>query len=237
MSGIYFNPFDGKFIALPQKIGKSDSPTFAGMEVTGDLIVSGNTVTVTDLTVSDKTITVAFGAPTGAEADGGGFIIDGANIEFLYNHAETAMTLNSDLLPAANATFNIGSDAYQWNDATFSGTVKSSAFDTQDISVTSGSLATTTVSETVLVSVDAVTVRSGKFVIQGVSGSESQVTEVLVTHDGISAASTEYAIVFTGLNKLFDVRADVDAGNLRLLVTSSTANSTTYRVMQSLLLE
>lgn len=455
MSGIYFNPFDGKFITLPQKIGKTDSPTFAGMEITGDLTVSGNTVTVQDLEVSDKTITVAFGAPSGVEADGGGFIIDGANIEFLYKHAETAMALNSDFLPSIDSTFDIGSSDYQWADAWFSGNVSISgdisnldtinfdttfkngpgtftpgrlgwdddtgtlnlgldgnqtvlhigqetlyliknqsgvqidkgdvvmfagavgqsgrilgqkaiadgtfpaktmmgiatenipngedgyvthfgkirsinttgqsgetwqngdilyisptvpggltnvqplapnlkisvaavinahanngsifvrpllgvkidelhnvnaetaidndilvfnngvwapsstatltAFNTSNGSITSNTVTTTSTSTTptVIMSVNASEFRSGKLVLQAVSGGESHVTEVLVTHNGTNASFTEYGIVYTD-EPLFDVTADIDGGNLRLLVTSASTETTEYRLMEKL---
>jgi hypothetical protein len=236
MAGIYFNPFDGKFIALPQKIGKNDSPTFAGMEITGDLVVSGNTVSVSDLTIADKTVTVAFGSPSGSDSDGGGFIIGGANIEFLYNHSETAMTLNTDLLPSSNTAYDIGSTSLRWKDGWFSSSITASSFKTSSLSVSSNTLTTSTTAETVLISVSSTSFRSGKFIVQAVSESNSQVSEILVTHDNTSAVSTEYGIVFTGADILFNIRSDINDGNLRLLVTSTTSTTTTYNVTQTFMI-
>jgi hypothetical protein len=152
MSGVYFNPFDGKLFTVPQKIGKADSPTFANLTLTGDLIVSGNSTTTADLFVEDKTITLAFGSASAALSDGAGIIIDGANIKFLYDHSETAMTLNSDLLPEANATFDIGSSGLRWKDGWYSATVTANTFAgdliSSSVTITGGTISNTTIGAT-----------------------------------------------------------------------------------------
>ena len=53
-------------------------------------------------------------------------------------------------------------------------------------------------------------------------------------HDGSTAYATEYAIIRTG-NNLFNIDVDIQSSNVRILTTSASANSTTYKVMVTLL--
>ena len=73
-------------IAIGQPVGTTDSVTFAGMTVSGNLQVNGTTTTVnsTTLDVADKNITIAKGAANAAAADGGGITVDGANATLTY---------------------------------------------------------------------------------------------------------------------------------------------------------
>lgn len=69
----------------------------ADLNVTGDLNITGdiNSVSVTDLDVLDKTITLGVNGTASAN-DGGGIIINGANAEFIWDNTNTQMTLNKD---------------------------------------------------------------------------------------------------------------------------------------------
>jgi len=69
----------------------------ADLNVTGDLNITGdiNSVSVTDLDVLDKTITLGVNG-TAAANDGGGIIINGAGAEFIWDNTNTQMTLNKD---------------------------------------------------------------------------------------------------------------------------------------------
>ena len=59
--------------------------------------------------------------------------------------------------------------------------------------------------------------------------SETQLSELLLTHNGSTAVATEYGVVYTsGILASFDV--DISGGNMRLLATSASTNSTTYNV-------
>jgi len=75
---------------MNQNVRTTDSPTFASLTLTGDLNITGdiNTVTVNDLDVQDKTITVAAGAASSSAADEAGLIIGGAGSKILWDHAE-----------------------------------------------------------------------------------------------------------------------------------------------------
>ena len=66
--------------------------------VQGDLNITGdiNTVSATDLDVSDKSITAGVGG-TASTNDGGGFKLSGAGVEFIWDNPNTQMTLNKDL--------------------------------------------------------------------------------------------------------------------------------------------
>ena len=94
----------------------ADSATFTSdVVVGGNLIVNGTTTTInsTELLIDDKTITVASGATTPAEADSSGIIIDGTDgASMLYRGAtdtfdfNRGVILDSTLEVTNNATFN-----------------------------------------------------------------------------------------------------------------------------------
>lgn len=84
----------------------------------------------------------------------------------------------------------------------------------------------------VLNSFSTSTVRSAKYIVQISSGSEYQVVEVLVIHNGSTAFATYYADLRTGSN-LTEFAVQVSGGNCELLVTPYNAvtkyrASTTY---------
>ena len=99
----------------------------------------------------------------------------------------------------------------------------------------SGSTANT--DQTQIASFAAATYSSGKFVIQAtdsVSG-EVHVTELLIVHDGTTASATEYGTIHTGSSPLATYDVDIDTGNVRVLATAASTNSTTYKVTENLI--
>ena len=78
---------------------------------------------------------------------------------------------------------------------------------------------------------------NAKFIvgIKDTATGDSQVSELLVTHDGTDAFSTEYGVVFTGNSALASFVVDIDAGNVRLRASTISANETVYTVSQTLL--
>jgi len=105
-----------------------------------------------------------------------------------------------------------------------------SAFD-----ITGNTVTTTTTDSTTLFSFSTATYGSGKFVVQATDNTKRQVTEILVVHDGVTAYATEYAIIRTNGN-LFNLEVDIDSNNVRLKTTSTSSNSTTYKVTSNLVL-
>jgi hypothetical protein len=94
-----------------------------------------------------------------------------------------------------------------------------------------------TVTKTQISSFAAASYRSGKLIVQAydsVTG-EVQISEILLAHNGTIASATEYGVVFTGSNALVTYDVDISGGNVRLLATRSTANSTQYKVSETLM--
>jgi hypothetical protein len=96
-------------------------------------------------------------------------------------------------------------------------------------------LATTT--KTQIASFAVASFRSAKLIVQAydsVTG-EVHISELLVAHNGTTASSTEYGVVFTGANPLAVYDVDISSGNVRLLAQRTSANSTQYKVSETLM--
>jgi hypothetical protein len=93
---------------------------------------------------------------------------------------------------------------------------------------------TTSTTQTALASFAAASYGSGKFFIQATQGSARQISELIVTHNGTTSTATEYGIVKTG-STLYNVTVDINSGNVRLLVTSTSATSTVYKTTYTLI--
>ncbi len=95
--------------------------------------------------------------------------------------------------------------------------------------------ATTTLATTTQSSIDsfaATKFRSCKYTVQitDTVSSEYQVTEILLIHDGTNSYVTTYGIIHTGSAELVTFDTDVNLGNVRLLATGASANSTVYKI-------
>ena len=73
-------------ISIGQAVATTDSPTFADLTITGNLNITGdiNSYNVTDLDVTDQTITLGSGQIE-ANSGGSGIIIDGASASILWD--------------------------------------------------------------------------------------------------------------------------------------------------------
>lgn len=101
---MYFRGVDNntEFNALYLDMSNNGNATFSGsvtatdLTLTGNLNITGdiNSTSVTDLDVTDKTITIAKGAADSATADGAGLIVDGASASLLYDHTGTQWEFN-----------------------------------------------------------------------------------------------------------------------------------------------
>jgi len=95
---------------------------------------------------------------------------------------------------------------------------------------------TSTTSATQIASFAVATYGGAKFVVTAhdtVAG-ERYIVEILVTHDGTTAFSTEYAQVATS-TALATYTVDINSGNVRLLATAASSNATNYRVVETLI--
>ena len=94
-----------------------------------------------------------------------------------------------------------------------------------------------TVTKTQVASFPVASFRSGKLIVQAydsVTG-EVQISELLVAHNGTTASATEYGVVFTGTSSIVIYDVDISAGNVRLLAVRTTANSTQYKISETLM--
>ena len=93
-------------------------------------------------------------------------------------------------------------------------------------------LATTT--QTEIASFSATSYGGGKFVITAKDGSNRHICELLVTHDGTTAVATQYGSIYTS-TELATYNVDISSGNVRILATSASTNSTVYKVAETLM--
>ena len=90
---------------------------------------------------------------------------------------------------------------------------------------------TTATTQVTVASYNATTYDGIKVVITAhdSAATERSITELLITHDGTTAVATEYAQVNTATAlATFDV--DISGGNVRILATPASTNSTAFTV-------
>jgi len=97
------------------------------------------------------------------------------------------------------------------------------------------SATTTTISPTAVSSWSATTYGGAKIIIEAKTGSNRHITEMVITHDGTTAIATEYASVWTA-SQLASFDVDINGGDVRLIVTAASTDSTNYKVTQILML-
>ena len=130
-------------------------------------------------------------------------------------------------IDTANASFRVADFA---SNVTYVGKVVLKS----DSEIVTGNTTLTTTSESELGSFSTTTYTSGKFVITGKEGSNVQISELLVVHNGTTASSTEYGVVRTN-QTVFTANVDISSGNFRVLVAGATADSTKYTMSGTLL--
>jgi hypothetical protein len=97
---------------------------------------------------------------------------------------------------------------------------------TYDVVGTSVTLATTAANQ-VIFTLDSAVYRSVKFMVQISHGSDFQVQEILLLHDAIDTYLTQYAQLLSGNNLILATYdADLNSGDIRLLVTPTYTNTT-----------
>ncbi len=93
----------------------------------------------------------------------------------------------------------------------------------------SETLTTTSTTQTSLVTnFSATTYASAEVNVVAIQGSNRHLTKLLVTHDGTNAYATEFGEVLTG-SALATYDVDINAGNVRILVTPASTTSTKFQ--------
>lgn len=107
-----------------------------------------------------------------------------------------------------------------------------------DYSLDSATSTLSTTTETSIAEFSASAYGSAKVIAQitdTITG-ERQISEFLIVHDGTDAYATEYGVVFTSASPLTTFDVDIDSGNVRLLATAASSNTTDYTVAQTLII-
>ena len=73
------------------------------------------------------------------------------------------------------------------------------------------------------------TYRSVEYTVQVTEGTKYHVTKILAIHDGTNATFNEFGTLTTSTS-LATFALDVNSGNMRLLATPASTNSTVFKV-------
>ena len=93
---------------------------------------------------------------------------------------------------------------------------------------------TTSTSQAAIASFSATTYGSAEVVVTAKDGTARHITKFLIVHTGSAASHTEYGTVQTGSSlATFDV--DINGGNVRVLATPASTNSTVFNVVMTLI--
>lgn len=90
--------------------------TLTDVIVNGSLTVVGTSTIInsSSLEIADLSITLAKNANTALQANGAGIQINGAGAELKWNNADSALTVNKQLLPEFGNNLNLGSPSKLW---------------------------------------------------------------------------------------------------------------------------
>jgi len=206
--------------------------TLAG-DLTGNVSIDGSAnVTLTATVAADS---VALGTDTTGnyvESITNGSYITGGN----GGSEGAALTLAVDATTANTASKVVARDA---SGDFAAGIITATAVKIDSTyNLDSATATVATLTQTAIASFSSTTFGGGKVTIQAfdsVTGARTM-CELLIVHDGTTASATEYAIVNTGASSIATYDVDISGGNVRILATGATTNSTQYKVVQTLIL-
>ena len=161
-----------------------------------------------------------------ARVSAGVVSIEGVNIvtisstDTLTNKTLTSPTLTAPSLGAATAT-----------SVNASGIITANSYDIGTaVGISTTITGITTTAATAIDSFSTSTYRSSKIQIQITQGTDYQASDVLIIHNGTTANIIEYGSIATN-DYLGNFSADISGANARLLVTMSSASSSTVKVL------
>ena len=192
-----------------------------GTSANAKTITIGNSTGATALALNSGTGNIILTATTGSVQ----LVATGANI--------ITATTNGTERVRIDASGNVGIGITPTTKLDVAGDIRVNS--TVNFSAEATTLAT--VVSTQISSFAVASFRSAKLIIQAYNSvnGEVQISELLVAHDGVTAIATEYGIVFTGTSPFVIYEVDISAGNVRLMATNTTANSTQYKISETLM--
>ena len=117
--------------------------------------------------------------------------------------------------------------------STSTGNVEALEAQIDQLNIHTHTTTTTSTTQVEVCDMNASIYRTSKFGIQitDTTAGEYHAVEILAIHDGTTAYKTEYGEIHTGVSPLASFVVDISAGNLRLLATPASTNSTTFKVV------
>jgi len=224
------------------KTYKINGTTVIGSTSLGTGIVSSNLTSVGIISVGEWNGTIisptygGTGVNNGTKTItlGGNFTHSGAHTLGLTTTANTSVTLpttgtlstldNTETLTNKTLTSPILTNPTL-------GDASATTIKINDIAVyTSATNTTTATTQYAILPLSSTTYSSVEYLIQAKSGSNTHVSKVLVIHNGTDVTITEQNAI-TSDTYIASYSADINSGNIRLLVTPASATSTTVKVV------
>lgn len=91
-----------------------------------------------------------------------------------------------------------------------------------------------TITQTPILSFSSTKYGSAKIIIEAKDGANRHICELLVTHNGTNAFATQYGSVFSS-GELANYDVDISGGNVRVLATGDTVNTTIYKIISNIM--
>ena len=255
-SALSFNEMDGNFTKLADTIDQlTVSTAFNDLFVTGNLTVTGvlTSINSTQMEIGDPIIVLNKNSIT--PSNDVGLILQrysvasptNYNIGFVWDESTDKLIIGKTSETATDVDVTFDTNWLVIDSAGKVGVGNVSPASKLDVSgdlrintsinLDAEALTLATLTKTQIASFTAASFRSGKLIVQvydSVTG-EVQISELLVVHNGTTASSTEYGVVYTGSASLVTFDVDILSGNVRLLATRTTTNSTQYKVSETLI--
>lgn len=219
------------------------------LTVAGNLTVNGTTNTINSTTITVDDINIELGStasPTDITANGGGITLKGTTDKTFNWLDNTDSWTSSENIALASGKVLRLSGATSGTAIITAPSVAGTP--TLTLPTTTGTLAllsdlsnnpniTLTVASTSITTIDTWAIasnRSAKYLIQITQGTNYQISEVLVIHDGTITTMNDYSVLETN-GTLGVISSDINSGNVRLRVTMNTATSAFIRIDRTLL--
>lgn len=255
-SALSFNEMDSNFTTLADTIDLlTVSTAFTDLVITGNLTMNGvlTSANSSKMEIGDPVIVLNKNSAT--PANDVGLILQrysvasptNYNIGFVWDESSDKLIIGKTSETGADAEVTFNTNWLVIDSAGNVGVGNVSPTSKLDVSgnlrintsinLDAEALTLATVTKTQIATFAAASFRSGKLIVQvydSVTG-EVQISELLVVHNGTTASSTEYGVVYTGSASLVTFDVDILSGNVRLLATRTTTNSTQYKVSETLI--
>jgi len=189
------------------------------LSVSGDLIVEGNTVTLNTatLTIEDKNILLANGAPDASTADGAGITIDGANATIIYSESGDKFVINKNVDITGNVIFGAGvGESITELDLLESNIINANVLNIQGIIATGNITANVLLIQELLVTGN---ITANGITIRGIEVSDAVLSGNITAEGGISGNTIVVdSITANTWNELYTANVIETSGNLYFTV-------------------